>query len=157
MDAIIAFSFGRIGHEPNQSSIAIAELVAKKATPRSQFIIIAQWEVAIALESLGVSPDHIVQKNEKGYLKSSDVANSAAMFLATKKYPLGSIFAVGHPDHVRRCVLVLRNVGILAQRLSCNQIGYDPCSTEKWVRSRRLFLFRELLATPFYLFSGELF
>lgn len=160
MKAIIAFSFGRINDKPNESSRQIAKLIAIRLYDEApgSFVVIAQWEIANALRDYGVKCDCVVQMKSKGYLSSSDVAEAAKRFLEEQEISPEVIFAAAHPDHVSRCIRCLRNAGLAhSKALTDSSIGYDQHSTEPWVRSRGRFIFRELLATPFYIWRGEYF
>ena len=158
MKAIVAFSFGRIGNRPNLSSAQIAVMIARRIHQHAsaQYVVIAQWEVAQVLKKEGIVCDHIVTMKAEGYLSSRDVAEAAFGYISDKALCLDEVFAAAHPDHVARCVLCLRNAGMeRATPLTDESIGYDPNSTEVWVRSRRKFLLREMLAIPLYMLRGE--
>lgn len=120
--------------------------------------VIAQWEVAMELRSLGVQVHCIVTQKERGYLSSRDVAEAAAGFLSARRHLVSEVHAAAHPDHVERCMRCLRNAGFSgAKRMTDPSIGYHVDADEWWVRTRSLFMFRERLAIPAYLWRGELY
>ncbi|OGZ05259.1 MAG: hypothetical protein A2845_03015 [Candidatus Lloydbacteria bacterium RIFCSPHIGHO2_01_FULL_49_22] len=160
LKAIVAFSFGRIGKtQPSLSSREIARMVASYVRGDQEgCYVIAQWEVAIELRSLGAQVHYTVPLKERGYLSSRDVADAAAGFLSARRHLVSQVYAAAHPDHVERCIRCLRNARFPgAKGMTDPSIGYHFDADEWWVRSRSSFTFRERLAIPAYLWRRELF
>ncbi len=161
MELIVGFSFGAVRGRPNASTEAIARLIAARVrddvTRANDWLVVAQWEVASALGDLGVKQDYVVYNDAGRYLTTEDVARRASDYVRAIGVSPKTTYAAAHPDHVKRAVRTLRNVGLPgAHELTSDHIGYDPESDEWWVRSESRFLLRELLASPYYAYRGEL-
>lgn len=152
MKIIIGFSFGSRNGWPNKSTQAIAELIAVFVQGRRyDYTLIAQWEVAKALELYHVTCDHVVwsRPTGHGYLRTTDVVDSAIKFMVDNDLDEASeVYAAAHPDHVDRCIADLR-CGWLprAKPITKVNMAYDPQSNQIWVRARWRFLVWNFLAT----------
>lgn len=159
---IVAFSFGKKGSGPSESSRAIARYIAfclDQVGIHAPFtFIIAQWEVGLALKDLGISSEAMFFPKDSTYLSTRDVARSTAELINRKGWQNVRIITAAHPDHIKRALRCMRNCGLINGGVMVDtSLGYDSTSDEWWVRSRLRFIIREFLAAPLYLCRGELF
>ncbi len=152
MKIVLAFSFGSRAREPGLSNEAMAEVIRRLAPD----VISVQWEIGRALRNLGITPHHEVLAHRRNgrYLDTEEVASQMLNFLQASNLQNETVSVVAHPDHLSRCVKILRKLGITAVVLVRADIPYDPQSQQIWTRSPFLFHIRECLAFPIYLFRG---
>lgn len=126
---------------------AAADFVAEHPVP-----IIAQWEVARALEDLGVedvisvepvvAPDGTVT-----YLSTAGVAEAGLQLAADAGIDPGHAGVLCFADHAVRCILNAESVGLTADVPEGVDLpaDYDPESGQAWTRSREAYLPTDLL------------
>jgi hypothetical protein len=142
---IVGFSFGRRGDWPNLSSQAIAHLIAERVSGmRYDYVVIAQWEVARALEMLSVQCEYVVWSRNfaQGYLRTTDVASQASRYAYDNQLLHSEeVYAAAHPHHVARCIAAMNETWLTdATPLTDPNMPYDPDSSEFWVRGRRRYV-----------------
>lgn len=159
-DSILAYSFGnRIAEGasagpalPGPINASLARAVVAIRSVR-QVPVYAQWEIARVLQEtyrmdrvVPIYPDKDASGKEV-YLSTEGVAK-AVVHRAGSASALGRVAVVGHRDHVKRCIIVSRAVGIEAAAASgiALPVNYDPLSGQAWTRSRELYLLGDVLA-----------
>lgn len=157
---IVAFSFGKKGDGPSESSRAIARHIAfcmrQVGASSPVTIVLAQWEVGIALTELGIIPEVIFSPQHGRSLSIRDVAEHASHAIHHEGWNTHVIVAA-HPKHVKRAVRCLGDHGLIHGGVMTDaSIGYDSATNEFWMRGRLRFLLYEILAAPFYFWRGEL-
>ena len=75
---VFPFALREKAEEPNPCNIRLAEAVKRIVEDEpEEIIIVAQWEVARALESMNVAVEHIVELREDGsYLDSEEIGRA---------------------------------------------------------------------------------
>jgi len=146
---IVVFSFGNRGPdlEPGPCNKRLGQAVAEIASNANlSFFIVAQWEVARALESLGIDCQ-IVGSDPESYLDTETVwAHAQKSFLDVG---VRSIIPVAQPFvhlfAVRR--LIARDHRFSVQALPIPVIGWDRSSLNRqwWTRGPVRFLFYSAL------------
>jgi hypothetical protein len=138
--------------EPGPTNEALAREAAG-FTARFPVPIVAQWEVAHALRSLGVEdvisvePDHAADGSAI-YLSTAGVIEKGLRLAAESGIDVGLAGVLGHADHICRCVMTAERAGITAAvpegvRLP---VDYDDESAQPWTRSRADFVPVDLMA-----------
>lgn len=165
-DALIAYSFGnRIpeagskdqelgpdGSAPGPINAKLAEIVAKIRASKD-IPVYAQWEIATILRNDYRMERVIPIHPERGadgkiiYLSTEGVAK-AALRHAGGAQALGRVGIVGHRDHVKRCILMSKTVGLTAAAISgiALPIDYDALSGQPWTRDRATYLLGDMIA-----------
>lgn len=158
-EVVIASSFG--GKDPGngdcKSNIFLANL-ANELHEEYGIPIIAQWEIG----GLSNSTLKIIWGSRfKGeYLDTFEVAYQAAK--KCKELGIKKVLVLAHPDHALRCKWVLEEIGkklklkLKVSIIDASGCPYDPQSNQKWTRSARKFIPREILARLMYLAQGKI-
>ncbi len=156
VDTVIAFSFGnRVAPDgtttagPMNEDLAatIERFVARRPVP-----VFAQHEIAHLLAHNGVervtSIDPAVGPDGGLiYLSTAGVAEAIVHRAVLAGTELGVVGVIGFADHVVRCVLTARAVGLTAGVPDGVMLPstYDPESGQPWTRDRRSYLSADLL------------
>lgn len=164
-DSLIAYSFGNrlapgadgkslgpAASLPGPINASLAEAVAKIRAIRS-IPVYAQWEIAQILQQNHRMDRVIPLYPERGadgtitYLSTEGVAK-AALRQAGSAAALGRVAIVGHRDHVKRCILTSRQMGLAAAAISgiALPVAYDPQSGQPWTRERATYLLGDITA-----------
>lgn len=151
MIGLVAFSFGlrEAALEPNPCNIRLAEEVARIVRSRDgKVVVVAQWEIARHLETLGVNVERVVELCEDGsYLDSRAVWYEACNLFDA--YGIDEVVAVAQPIlHLGVVRKLMRNHGFRVIKVKIGKIGFDnaldehgkPLNTQPWTRSARAFL-----------------
>jgi len=125
-----------------------ADFVARMPVP-----IIAQWEVARVLETLGVprvisvEPDQ-ADDGSVNYLSTAGVLAKGGRLAAEAGIVIGKAGVLGQADHASRCVITAKAEGLDAAIPAGVRLpsGYDPESGQPWTRSRAVYLSVDLMA-----------
>lgn len=144
---IVAFSFALRDAplEPNPANVALAsETVAAGERQPCRTFVVAQWEVARALERSGHPADHVVRPNGDGrYLDSTAVWREAAAILA--KQGISAALPVAKPGlHLLRVRSLIRDSGFRLLRTPIGKVPYDrsPLNHQWWTKGPlRLFAY----------------
>ncbi len=126
---------------------AVAAFVADYPVP-----IFAQWEVARVLDGLGVDsvtsiePD-VAADGTITYLSTEGVARKGMRLAEEAGLAIGYAGVIGFADHVVRCVMTARAVGLHAGVPGGVVLPsrYDPESGQPWTRSRQAYIPPDLL------------
>lgn len=175
---VIAFAFGQQADgSSGPSNETIAKIVREIRQSHSEArhhnlplgastAIVAQWEVAIPLQSLGIGVDHQVSHygRRSQYLRSKQVLKRALDYLCEQR--IREVVIVAHPLHLQIIYLLLRlrvwKVHDHGFKINhqydewMSEIPYDASqgNTQRWTRSWNAFL-RYLLKTAFTGKHGE--
>lgn len=128
-----------------------AEFIAQHPVP-----VIAQWEVAVVLDRLGVrgvisvGPDFAAD-GTVSYLSTAGVVDKGLRVAAEQGVHVGRAGIVCFADHAVRCVLTALAAGMTAAVPDGVELpsDYDPDSGQSWTRSRASFIPADLLARAF--------
>jgi len=157
MNIILGFAFGNRGkYGPGLTNWSIARHIADHYSKGC--IIAVQHEIGAALRGLGIKPHFEVKEHGQksgAYLDTVEVARQLKNFCNTMDDQDAEIYVVAHQDHMDRVVNVLLKSGFHTLTLTKHESPYDPYSHQIWTRSRRLFKFREWLAYPYYVLTGQ--
>ncbi|MDG2025655.1 MAG: hypothetical protein P8J50_00940 [Acidimicrobiales bacterium] len=118
--------------------------------------IVAQWEVARALEAIGidgvisVEPD-VADDGSVIYLSTLGVLEKGLRLAAEVGVDVGQAGVLGQADHAWRCVDTARSAGLTAAVPTGIQLpaDYDEASGQPWTRSRASYLPVDLLARSY--------
>jgi hypothetical protein len=135
MIGIVAFSFAlREGYEPSKCNHELARNVTrlyKKYGGKS--VIVAQWEIALALKALNVPVTHVVHRKPGVYLDSNQVMFEASEVLlkqcTTRVIPVANPFI-----HLIKCKMLVRGYGFKLCNEHITWIGFDRESDQPWTR-----------------------
>lgn len=133
---LIAYSFALGKTEPNPCNVrlarAVERIVREEAVKGNEVIVVAQWEVALALSR---KPSLVVYEHrQKGmYLDSEEVtAQAVSLFEAWK---ITEVIPVANPFlQLFKCRKLVRNVGLTPLRRRIGWIGFDKESLQWWTR-----------------------
>jgi len=142
---IVAFSFGLRENEPNPCNVRLAEEVIRAAHEvGSQVCIVAQWEIARALQEWGLVADVVVDPVPGKYLGSADVAMRAKE--AFQSAGVQECVVIAQPFlHLSRCKRLMEMAGFRPRDMAIGRIGFDSQSTQWWTRGPiRLLLYAVL-------------
>ena len=128
-----------------------ADFVAHTPVP-----IVAQWEVAEVLDSMGVTnvisvePD-VAADGTVVYLSTADVLRKGLALAAAQGIDAGQAGVLGHRDHVSRCLLTAADVGMTGAVPASVRLPkvYDAESGQPWTRSRADFVPLDVFARMF--------
>ncbi len=129
----------------------VADLVAQHPVP-----VIAQWEVARVLADLGVAgvisvePD-VADDGSVVYLSTLGVVEKGLALAGAAGIVVGRAGVLGHADHVVRCVMTARHVGLHADAPDGAALpsAYDRESGQVWTRARDTWIPVDLFARTF--------
>ena len=132
---LIAFSYGLTKSEPSLCNQKLARVVAKIIeSERGQLRVVAQWEIALALEDIGFHVSHVVWPKPDSYLCSSDIITPAIPIFRqetiTQVIPVAQPF-LQYPAVVRQ----IKNEGFEVFKREIPKIGHNPDSLQPWTRS----------------------
>lgn len=152
VDPNTGLSDGAETPEPGPVNAMLADAVLAIARAR-RVRVFAQWEIAQVLTERHGMKDVVPIHPTKGpdgktiYLSTDGVAK-AVVAHAGSAQALGKVAVVGHRDHVKRCVLVSRDNGMVAAaaREVPLPVEYDPQSAQPWTRRRDAYLLSDLIA-----------
>lgn len=156
VDTIIAFTFGNRmlpngNRMPGPVNEALAEVAIRIHAHRGAPIY-AQWEVADAIGTR-VARDKVTaiypgrdERMEPVYLSTSGVVDSIASMHEDVR-SLGVVGVVGFADHLWRCVMTVRQLGLEAYAPAGHAMpsAYDPQSGQPWCRSRLAYLMHDIM------------
>ncbi|WP_206244383.1 twin-arginine translocation signal domain-containing protein [Novosphingobium terrae] len=164
-NALIAYSFGNRlttaadkpprapdATEPGPINAKLAEAVFKIRAIR-KMPVYAQWEIAAILQDT-YRMDQVIpiypERDADGklvYLSTEGVAK-AVLREAGGAGALGHVAIVGHRDHVKRCILTSKSVGLAAAAISGIPlpVEYDTLSGQPWTRDRATYLLGDIMA-----------
>lgn len=136
---IVAFSFAlrEAPLEPNPANAALAsETVAAVERQPCRTFVVAQWEVARALERSGHPADHVVRPSGDGrYLDSTAVWREAAAILTEQG--ISAALPVAKPGlHLLRVRSLVRTSGFRLVRTPIGKVPYDrsPLNHQWWTK-----------------------
>jgi len=137
---ILALSFGQRRSEPNPCNLIIAQvaLSLSRDSASQRLPVIAQWEVARAMELQGSPADAVINQPEDGsYLSTTGVLSQASPHISS----LGAreIIVVAHPFlHQRYVARLVRAGGLTPYRPPMPKVGYDrsPLNHQWWTKGR---------------------
>jgi len=152
---VIAFTFGNRmlangNREPGPVNKALAD-VAVALHQRTSARVIAQWEVAAALDQrvaaakvTAINPARDV-RGEPVYLGTAAVLEEIARLAAPQS--LGCVAVVAFADHMYRCVAAARRLGFDAHAPAGVVMPsvYDPLSGQPWCRERFAYLLHDVM------------
>lgn len=133
---IVAFSFANRGPEgePNPCNQRLAEAVRRSAN--CDTVIVAQWEVARALASVGVPVDHVVEQADEGSYLDSETVWAAASRIFHSRHVL-DVFPVAQPFlQYPKVKLLIRNDGFRLSSRKVGWVGFDRSNRNRqwWTR-----------------------
>lgn len=118
--------------------------------------IVAQWEAARVLQTLGVPNVISVEPDEADdgsvdYLSTFGVLEKGLRLAAEAGVSVGRAGVLGHNDHVNRCLMAAREVGLTAAVPEGVVLpsSFDAESGQAWTRSRTAYLMVDLLARSY--------
>ena len=142
----MAFSFAlrAPSNEPNPSNVALARATLAVLRDLPAAFVVAQWEVARALDQLGRPADEVIEQPEDGtYLDTAGVMESAAPLL--RRHGIATVTVVAKPGlHLVRARSLVRRYGFAPRRARIEPVPYDRSglNTQWWTRGRvRLFIY----------------
>ena len=136
---IVVFSFGQrsFEDEPNPCNSRLAEAAAATRQQLGEStIVIAQWETARALDTLGVPLEYVVQARPGAYLDTADVWHEAEPLL--RERGIRDIALIAHPYlHSIKARQLARLAGFRVIPVHVGHIGFDRSSSNQqpWTRS----------------------
>ena len=132
---IVAYSFGLSEVEPNSANRSLAFETEKIRRSYPGSVLVAQWEIALGLEDLGITPDRIVNLSDDGtYLGTEDVWEEAVDEFESQG--VTDVIAVAHPFlHIIKARRLVKRSGIfnLVEEKIANP-GFPENSLQWWTR-----------------------
>jgi hypothetical protein len=129
-----------------------AEFVARHPVP-----VIAQWEVARALNELGVRnvisiENDTARDGSAVYLSTAGVVQKGLRLAAEKGIPVGHAGVLCQADHAVRCLMTAHAEGITADVPGGVALftAYDTESGQQWTRSRDAYIPVDLWGRTFF-------
>jgi len=137
---ILALSFGQRRSEPNPCNLVIAQvaLLLSRDSASQRLPVIAQWEVARAMELQGTSADVVINQPEDGsYLSTIGVLSQTSPHISS----LGAreIIVVAHPFlHQRYVAHLVSARGLTPYCPPMPKVGYDRSALNQqwWTKGR---------------------
>ncbi len=136
MKGLVAFSFGLGAVEPNPCNVRLAQAVQRIVSEESEpVVVVAQWEIALALNSLPL--DYVVKRHrrEGAYLDSNEVmAQAAGIF---RRHGVTEVIPVANPFlrlASTKCRAFVRKEGFTPLDRKVGWIGFYPESLQWWTR-----------------------
>ncbi|OGD32578.1 hypothetical protein A3C91_01760 [Candidatus Azambacteria bacterium RIFCSPHIGHO2_02_FULL_52_12] len=133
---LIAYSFALRETEPNPCDVRLAQaverIVKEEVEKGNEVIVIAQWEVALALS---IEPALVVREHrQKGaYLDSEEVTSQAIPIF--EGYRITEVIPVANPFlHLFKCRKLVRSAGLTPLRRRIGWIGFDKDSLQWYTR-----------------------
>jgi hypothetical protein len=141
MKGLVAFSFALGAKEPNPCNMRLALAVKRIIdAEEGRILIVAQWEVALALEQCGVKAHHTIYQEQGVYLDSHMVMEQAASWLhdcgVTEVIPVAQPFL-----HLILCQKLVRQHGFILLKRKIGKIGFYRSSLQWWTRGPVRLLF----------------
>lgn len=144
---LVAFSFALRENEPNPCNqrlgSAVSRIVSLETVPVA---VVAQWEIASALEGTNVEVLHTVDLAGDGsYLDSAAVWDQAKGHFAAKS--ITKIIPVAQPFiHLPFVKKMIRSDGFEIIKRDVGRIGFDnsELNTQQWTRSRSAFVIQAI-------------
>jgi hypothetical protein len=135
MLGLIAFSYGLEAHEPSICNRKIAELVARIIQNEHNMLqVVAQWEIALALEEMGYDNCHVVWPKPNSYLSSANIIDAASPIF--RKAGVTQVTPVAQPFlHYPAVARQIKNAGFEIYDRGMPKIGHNPNSIQPWTRS----------------------
>jgi len=152
VQAVLGQSFGQGKNStPGKSNEALA-LLAGEISQRFQTPLILQWEIKDGLKPMRNC--WVIENHEKQdtYLDTYEVIRQSVKICKDNKWTTVAILA--HPDHVWRVKMVVEKFGLKTVIVDTSDIPYDPESTQKWTRSKKQFVIREVAMRFYFLLRG---
>jgi len=145
MKGLVAFSFALGAEEPNPCNVRLAEAVKRIVEAEgSQVVVVAQWEVARALETLSCQAHHIVYSEPNVYLNSDMVMTKAADWF--HGYHITEVIPVAQPFlHLPMCRQLVRRHSFTVLKRRVGWIGFYGQSLQWWTRDPIRLLFCAIL------------
>jgi hypothetical protein len=138
---LIAFSFALSLNEPNPCNVRIAEIVKRIVEEIERagcaVVIVAQWEVAMALDALGIPVAHVVfPVLENRYFNSKDVVEGALEYLRRCGVKIEYAIPVAQWGlHLWLCRRLMRAAGFKVLNHRIGKVGFYKKSLQPWTRS----------------------
>ncbi len=135
---VVAFSFASRDREPSPCNKKLAKetkrIVDKMIQKGHEPVIVAQWEVASALDKNKLA--HVVTRHqEEGkYLDSEEVFAQAEEIFTRQDIRI--VVVVAQPFlYITKCRQLVTDSGFLVKKDKVNWIGFDKKSNQPWTRS----------------------
>ncbi len=151
-DVLLGLSFG-IGQNntPGASNKALA-LHAERINKEYKIPLILQQEISIGMNSAS-SYSVIGSHGKRGkYLDTHEVIRQAVEVCKRNKW--STVATLAHPDHAWRVKMIVEKFGLKALVVNTANVPYDLMSTQKWTRSKRQFVLREIAVKLYFLLRG---
>jgi hypothetical protein len=132
---LVAFSYGLEACEPSICNRKLAAVIDRIVKSSSEPIrVVAQWEIALALELMGYHNCFIVWPKPDSYLNSDDVVLEAIPIL--QKAGITDVIPVAQPLlHYPAAAKKLKDGGFKIIDPHMPKIGHNPNSLQPWTRS----------------------
>lgn len=166
IDFLLAFAFGnrppanggdptRVLPEPGPMNEDLADTIVRVLNrARRPLKVYAQWEIARHLESkYGMDDVYAIEPvfaadGTITYLSTVGVIEQVVDLRTNEPGGVGTAGVIGFRDHVKRCVLTTRSLGVDAYAPQGFSMPgtYDPLSAQAWTRDRDIYLVHDMYA-----------
>lgn len=149
--AVIVFAFGQLsGKMPDQSDKFLAKKTKIVMDNNPNILAIIQEEIAKIIHG-----ENVISIGKDNWFDSFEMAKMAKA--DCDKLKIKKIIVIAHPNHVKRCVLILIKMGFdVLGIMDTTGCPYDKNSVLPWTRSPKIFIPREVLARIKYLLEGKM-
>jgi hypothetical protein len=144
-----SFSYRGKDEEPNPLNMVLGSNVERiLGTVQEPVLVVAQWEIALWLDMIGVKADLVVNPHENGaYLSTDDILEATIDFAALNGLKIDAIIPVARPGlHLFGLKWLIRKKGYKIKALKLNGIMVPDRVSEQWwtMGSVRLFCYTAL-------------
>ncbi len=136
---VLACSFAQNEPEPSECNRRLAgkvrRIICELDNEGFRTIIVAQWEVSLALKKLGIEVDHTVWPQEGQYVGSEEDWTEAKPVFAS--YDITDVVPIAQPFlwlQLYKVWGLIKTDGYRVVKRRIGWIGFDQTSTQWWTR-----------------------